>query len=1172
MLPRVLVNTALGLVSGLSLCGLAVVGPAWPVAAPAADEGEQLFREQVRPLLEQHCYRCHSAGAKKLRASLRLDSRDAMLKGGESGAALVPGDAAASLLVRAVRYDDRDLQMPPDNRLAQAEIDAFERWVTLGAPWAGDTPEPSAAEARFFEEQVRPILANNCFDCHGPEAVKLKGGLRMTGTASLVAGGDLGPALVPGDIEASRLVRAVRYTDPDLQMPPSGRLSPSDVAVLEEWVRRGAPWPAWEHVEPAPAHEGGIDVEAGRSWWAFQPIQQPTVPATAFEALARQPIDNFLFDELEQRGLSPAPPADPRTLVRRLSFDLLGLPPTLEQVQAFAADPSEAHWAHLVDEFLARPEYGEHWARHWLDVVRYAQTNGYERDAEKPAAWRYRDWVIEALNADLPFDDFLRAQLAGDELEPVTRDSLVATGFWRLGVWDDEPDDGDQALYDELDDMVRGVSEGFLGLTLGCARCHDHKFDPLRQEDFYSLQAFVQNVRRYAKPVYTLESPTLTPLDLTERKKLDWERERAAFIQAERRAGDELLAKGAALLLAQQPGRSPPTPEESEAALPYADRHALLLMRRNIEEAKLSFEGSLEWALTLKEQGPWRVPTHVLIRGRASTPGPLVQPAFPAVLAASADAARPRLPPLSAQRSSLGWRRVLADWLSADSNPLTERVFVNRIWQQHFGRGLVPTPNDFGRAGEPPTHPALLDWLALEFRRNRGSLKQLHRVILTSYAWRMASAVNEPAAQAADPGNALLWRTHARRLPAEALRDAVLVTSGRLNPERGGRGFFPHLNREVLGGASRPGEGWELSSSSERDRRSIYGFVKRNMADPLIETFDGPNPSLSVATRATTTVPSQALLLLNGDFLNEHASAFARSVEAEVGLDPARTIRRAFERALARAPTAEEFDVAQRHMAELVAEFSKRRPTMHFHAQVPSRVDVAYLAQLGGADILRVPAGEWTVTSGVWGGQYNSTRELDLLRGPTALLDAGAADAAFAARLRLEAGSELVSLVVRAAPEGDDITGIELRLEPLAGTARLVLHPVPDGSVPGAEPGTSLPAPATLATAPLSFALGEWLTARLTVYGSRVSASIEADNSSGAQDRATLLEADVTAPLPGRSVGLRTWGAGVEVASFTIDSATTQQLIVATDPGPERRALEAFCLLLLNLNEFAYVD
>jgi hypothetical protein len=686
---------------------------------------------------------------------------------------------------------------------------------------------PTPEQAQFFEKKVRPLLVKNCLRCHGAE--KQRGKLRLDSRASLLAGGETGPAIVPGKPRESLVIQAINYRD--LEMPPGKRLSRNEVAILTEWVQIGAPWPG-AAAKPLPAAAGkGFTIRpADRAFWAFRPVRRPVVPSAAIKG--GNAIDNFVAARLKARGLSLSPPASKRELIRRAFFDLVGLPPSPEEVDRFLADASPNAYERLIDRLLAMPQYGERWGRHWLDVVRFAQTNGYERDAEKPSAWRFRDYVIRSLNEDKPYNRFVLEQLAGDELDPVTDDSITGTAFYRLGVWDDEPDDLRQAEFDDLDDVLSTAGSAFLGLTIGCARCHDHKFDPLGQDDYYGMLAFMRNVKRYSLPLKTFGGSILAPL----------------------KSGGATLA--------------------------------------------------------VTEHGPKSLPTHVLSRGNASSPGKEVQPLFPRVLCRTDEAAIPRLPAQSASGKSTGRRRVLAEWIASRDNPLTARVIVNRLWHHHFGRGIVTTPSDFGKTGSLPTHPELLDWLAAELVEGGWRLKRLHKQIMLSHTYRQSSRVSNDRAVRLDPGNTLLWRQNLRRLEAETIRDTILAVSGRLNRQMGGRGIFPTLPPEVLSTQSRPGEGWGKSSAEEEDRRSVYIFVKRTLGVPLLEVFDVATPDKSVAARTTTTIAPQALILLNSSFMEEQARALASRLIREGGTKPGANVERLFRLAVGRSPSSEETRIA----------------------------------------------------------------------------------------------------------------------------------------------------------------------------------------------------------------------------------------------------------------------
>jgi hypothetical protein len=571
-----------------------------------------------------------------------------------------------------------------------------------------------------------------------------------------------------------------------------------------------------------------------RKHWAFQPVRRPSVPPVKNATWVRNPIDAFILARLEARGWTPAAPAEPRALLRRLYLDLVGLPPTPAGQEALLKKWSPATVDRVVEELLARPGYGERWARHWLDLVRYADTNGYERDADKPFVWRYRDYVIRALNADKPFDRFVLEQLAGDELPDASTETVLATGYNRLGPWDDEPADVKEDRFDQLDDMVSTTSLAFLGLTLGCARCHNHKFEPLTQLDYYRLVAVFNPLRRPRKDRTELDLPASSP----------------AQIETAARAGHKLGAELPRGYFMVEPSPNPPA-------------------------------------------------THLLLRGKATRPGPEVPPGVPAVLVA----AQPPFPPAGPYTSLR--RLTLARWIASPDNPLTARVLVNRVWQYHFGEGLVRTPSDFGVMGEPPTHPELLDWLADEFVRSGWSLKKLHRLILTSNTYRMAKTWN-PEYGTKDPEDRLLWRFPYRRLEVEAIRDSMLAASGQLNGKMFGPGMYPQVPKEAIESSSDPDKIWKPFNEREASRRTVYTFIKRSMVVPMLEALDLCDTARSSARRLVTTVAPQALSLFNGEFVNRQAQHLADRLRREAGEDPDKQIDLAYRLALCRPPRATE--------------------------------------------------------------------------------------------------------------------------------------------------------------------------------------------------------------------------------------------------------------------------
>jgi hypothetical protein len=770
---------------------------------------------------------------------------------------------------------------------------------------------PTAAQIEFFESKVRPLLVENCFKCHSGK--EPKGGLLLTSRATILAGGETGPAIVPGSPQQSLLIEAVNYAS--LEMPPDGKLNSTQIATLSAWVRMGAPWPNDGSGTAAAARRPSAEITPeDRAFWSFQTVRRPGVPelsGTADAQRVENPIDAFILQRLHAAGLTLSPPASRRELIRRAYFDLIGLPPAPQDVAAFEADNSPTAYERLLDRLLASPQYGERWGRHWLDQVRYAQTNGYERDDEKPFAWRYRDYVIAAFNQDKPYDRFVMEQLAGDELPDVSPDSIIATGFYRLGVWDDEPDDKQAARFDELDDIVRTTGEAFLGLTIGCARCHDHKFDPVPQDDYYRMLAFFRHVVPYG----TDKSDThwnadqdgiFTPL-VTPEAFREWEARTHELKTQLATAKSELEALS-----------------DSEENKPRREE-----LKKKIDglDASLS-KPPFPQALSVRERQARENTTHVLVRGNYKLKGKAVEPGTPQVLNDVAPAVFTSETPVAAPseyrellaacgvRPTSGRRLALAEWIASPENPLTARVLVNRLWHYHFGRGIVATPSDFGRTGSRPTHPELLDWLAAEFVSSGWQIKRMHKLIMLSATYRQSSRATNEQATRLDPGNTLCWRQNLRRLEAEAIRDAILCVSGQLNWEMGGRGIFPELPPEVLATQSRPGSGWDLKNSeSERSRRTVYVFLKRTLGVPMLEIFDLPVPDKPAPTRMTTTIAPQALILLNNKFTDEQALALALRVRREAGEEPAAQVAHSFQLALGRTPTAEELQTALEFLA-----------------------------------------------------------------------------------------------------------------------------------------------------------------------------------------------------------------------------------------------------------------
>jgi hypothetical protein len=736
--------------------------------------------------------------------------------------------------------------------------------------------------------------------------------------------------------------------------------------------------------------------------------------------------------------------------------------------------------------------------------VRFAQSNGYERDDEKPMAWRYRDYVIRAFNEDKPYDQFITEQLAGDELSPVTNDSLIATGFYRLGVWDDEPDDNRMAEFDELDDVMVSTGAAFLGLTVGCARCHDHMFDPIPQADYYRLLSFFRNMRPYEKPNFGEQSATLV--------NLPGDAAAAAKYYAERKAAIEPLEQQLDELEKEKEGEG--TKEKKDAKK---------RLRDEIEKIKRKTP-PFEHALAVRERGPTPPATHVLIRGNAGTPGDEVQPAFLTVLGG----VKPVLPPRSAGDATTGRRMTLARWLTDKQNPLPARVMANRVWKHHFGQGIVKTTTDFGRAGVPPTHPELLDWLAAEFQDGGWSVKHLHRVIMLSDAYRRSSNTRNSAASAVDPGNDLYWRQSLHRLEAEAIRDSVLAVSGTLNREMGGRGFFPQVGADVLAGASKPGHNWELSSERQQSRRSVYMFVMRTLVPPQLDLFDYNNTAQPVGERATTTVAPQALLLLNDRFMLAQSEALAERLIAEAGDNTSKQIERAYRLAFGRSATPEEVRLASEFVARQRDAFAKLGSRYVLKPLVPGSLFDAFLAKLAPTDLIEGPREGWTYTRGLWSNGYQGVKAVDPLRGPAALWNGPKfADGTLQAEITLANASELGAVILRAAAEGDVFRGYEVTLDPRAGTVSLRRH--------GAEL-------TLLGEAEVPIETGRPIPLKATIDGAhwRVWTG---------KGKPVL---DLVDPEPlndaGR-IGLRTWGAAMTVDNLTIATKNNRWDVANTNVG-----------------------
>jgi uncharacterized protein DUF1553/uncharacterized protein DUF1549/cytochrome c len=786
----------------------------------------------------------------------------------------------------------------------------------LANPLQGSVEEktPLGNVDSTFQERILPVFDRNCLVCHG--SVVQRGGLDLRTKQSTLRGSANGTVIRPGNAQQSLLYQLITHQK-EPAMPMGGKLGGDEIAAIAAWINNLAPR---EILPEAGKHSAAIRepgspvTQQDRQFWSFVKPVRPAVPRTQTTSWGRNEIDAFVLQALESKGLKPAPPAEPATLLRRAYFDLIGLPPSPEEVEAFLSDRSPEAFERVVERLLASPQYGERWGRHWLDLARYADSGGFEFDVDRPHAWRYRDYVIRSFNEDKPYDRFIQEQLAGDELQPGSPETLVATGFCRNGPTVDNADN-EQTRMDELDDIVSTTSSVFMGLTVGCARCHDHKYDPFPQKDYYRLQAIFLSSKKTERFLGRDNEQAAVKLRNQEiDKQIAPIKEQIAEIErpVRKRLLDEKVERFTRL--SQQAGAvaSKDTnayqkelatqferdvklqPDEIEAALSPADRQARQALMKEIEKLNRTRPKppAAVMAITNMEGKPPQ--GFLLKRGDYRQKGEAVSPGFLSVLSPSgAGIATP-----DGERSP-GARLQLALWLTDPNHPLTARVAANRIWQYHFGKGLVGTASDFGVNGERPSHPELLDWLATEFMARRWSVKSMHRLIMTSSTYRQSSRWDDAAAQA-DPGNRLLWRFSPRRIEAENVRDSILLVSSSLNREMGGPGIYPRIDRAVIGTGSTNKWPVDVEEGPTTWRRSVYVFQKRSVVLPLLEVFDCPDSTVSSPSRSASTIAPQALALLNNAFVLQQSQRFARRVLEETGSVPAAQAHRAFQIALGR--------------------------------------------------------------------------------------------------------------------------------------------------------------------------------------------------------------------------------------------------------------------------------
>ena len=915
---------------GLMASGLLTPVTAAPQESPnyaAAPTPEQaaFFEQNIQPILTDHCYDCHSLQTKSA-AGLRLDDREALLAGGKSGPAVIPGKPGESLLIQRVLLDDPKKRMPKgDDPLSAKEVADLKTWIQQGAPWPAEAqtkatavhttalaknvayPRPATAEQlEYFEKNVRPILVNRCYNCHS-DAFKEAGGLRVDVGISIFAGGKDGPVIIPGHPEKSLLIERVTSTDPKKRMPKESDdpLPANEIAILTKWIKDGAAWPdETEKLPPTPAKLAAAYPKLREHFWSWQPLTDPAVPTVADTSWATSSIDRFILAKLEEKKLAPVKAADPVTLIRRVSYDLTGLPPSPEEVRAFQKDHSQQAYGRLVDRLLASQQFGERWGRHWLDVARYGESSGPSRNMPYPNAWRYRDYVIDSINRDVPYNRFIQEQLAGDLLPASTtaeRDRLlIATGFLALGPKDVNQRFQARFKMDNVDDQIDTVTRSTMALTGSCARCHDHKFDPIPTTDYYALAGIFTSTEDdsglgsgmggssldYYQPKHlgylssSTQAPPVPQQELAEAK---------AQMDATQKAYNALLAAQAKEEAAKKAGTILP-------ALSASERQR----RQDVIQNFLQRKEDLQLVSDLGERGYGIhsvrdgvvADTTVRIRGVEERHGPAIPRGFLTVL---------NLPNTTQISDDHSGRLELAQWITRPDNPLTTRVYVNRIWQHLFGTGIVSTLDNFGTTGAEPSNPQLLDYLAQDFIRNGWSTKKLVREIVLSRAYQLGSDI-PPGYRDIDPADTFVWRHAPRRMESEEIRDSILATSGQLDLSHPQGSPVMDL-RMIEMRDDGPVVGSVLSAADHSRYRSIYLPLLRDETPRALVAFDPVSQTLVTGQRDQTTVPAQALFMLNSPFVRQQALVLADQLLANPHWNDAERIRQAYERVVGHGPT-----------------------------------------------------------------------------------------------------------------------------------------------------------------------------------------------------------------------------------------------------------------------------
>jgi len=926
--------------------------PAGAKQAPTVDP-TAFFNQRIQPILMQHCYDCHSVDTRAA-GQLLLDDRESILSGGKSGPAINLEHVEDSLLLHRLQEEDPKKRMPKGEAepLSTAEIADLKSWIAQGAPWPASKdvnsgaaqlaslkpvslriakpipyPRPATPEQlAYFEKNVRPILVNRCYNCHS-DAFKEAGGLRVDVGIAIFTGGNDGPVIVPGHPEKSLLIDRVKSDEVKKSMPQESTeaLPADEIAILEKWIKDGAAWPdETEKLPQTPARIAANYAKLRLHHWSWQPLTDPAVPNVKNAAWSSGNIDRLVLAKLEEKKLAPVKDADPITLIRRLSYDLTGLPPTPEDVKAFRLNHSAAAYNRLVDRLLASQQFGERWGRHWLDVARYAESSGPSRNLPYPNAWRYRDYVIDAFNRDIPYDRFIQEQLAGDLLPAANsaeRDRLlIATGFVALGPKDVNQRFKARFKMDNVDDQIDTVTRSTMALTVSCARCHDHKFDPILTTDYYALASIFSSTDdaagltsrmggaslQYYDPkllgyLSTADKAPKAPADQVEKLK--------AQVAVAKKAFDEMVKKDADDQRAN-PNRPPYTKEQKK------ERTEIV---RNFTQLKEDLQlindlGELGYGVHSAREGII-TDTAVRIRGVEERHGPVVPRGYLSLINVR------NAPKIPADHSG---RLELAQWITDPENPLTARVYVNRVWQHLFGVGIVNTVDNFGSMGDQPSNQQLLDYLAQDFMRNGWSTKKLVREIVLSRAYRLGAEIPEGYKEI-DPSDRFIWRHAPRRLESEEIRDSILAASGQLDLSH--PNGSPSMALRMIEVRDDGPAVKSILDAADRSRyRSIYLPQLRGEVPRPLAAFDPVSQTLVTGQREETNVPTQALFMLNSPFIHEQSLYFGGGLLAASRRSDAERIRTAYERVLSRDPSEQDVARAKAFMTRYSAAWSKTHP------------------------------------------------------------------------------------------------------------------------------------------------------------------------------------------------------------------------------------------------------